>query len=63
VALFLYKAICPTFSFTLQLLILLEVFQLGMDCMYALQFMVLILMEIFSLIDVLLYGAESKPAL
>lgn len=39
------------------------VFQLGTDCMHALHFMVLILMEISSLVDVLVHGAEGKPAL
>lgn len=41
---------------------MLAVFQLGMDCIYALHFMVLILMEISSLANVLLHGAEGKPS-
>lgn len=34
-----------------------------MDCMQALQFIVLILMKIVSLANVLLHGAEGKPEL
>lgn len=58
--LFFNKAIYPLFFW---LHVLLEVFQLGVDCMYALQFIVLILMETVNLVNVLLHGAEGKPAL
>lgn len=34
-----------------------------MDCRYVLQVIVLILMETVNLVNVLLYGAEGKPAL